>query len=105
MSVDPPNGTADVAILIGERSAWGRGYATEAWRAVLDELLRGQGLRKVTGGCMADNVVMRRVMEASGMTIECRRTAQFILAGSPVDSVHYAKFSDAMANSSSLDPI
>jgi ribosomal-protein-alanine N-acetyltransferase len=98
VSVDRPNGTADIAILIGERSAWGRGYATEAWRAIVGELLDHQGMRKITGGCMAENSAMRRVMEASGMTHDYQRTAQFLLDGAPVDSVHYAKFAGAKAH-------
>ena len=30
-AVDAPNRTADVAILIGEKKAWGRGFGAEAW--------------------------------------------------------------------------
>ena len=96
VTVDRPNLTADLAIMIGERRAWGRGYGQVAWRAVLEELLIGQELRKVTAGCMAENAAMIAVMERSGMTFECRRKAQFLLDGRSVDAVHYARFADTV---------
>ena len=44
----------------------GRGYATEAVRAVLEEL-RGMGFRRVTAGYFEGNKASRRVMEKCGM--------------------------------------
>lgn len=44
----------------------GRGYATEAVKAVIEEL-RGMGFRKITAGFFAENTASRRVMEKCGM--------------------------------------
>ena len=44
----------------------GRGYATEAVKAVIDEL-RDMGFGKVTAGFFAGNTASRRVMEKCGM--------------------------------------
>ena len=44
----------------------GHGYATEAVRAVLEEL-RGMGFRRVTAGYFEGNEASRRVMEKCGM--------------------------------------
>ncbi len=41
--VDVENSVADVGIMIGERSAWGQGYGTEAWQAVCNYLLKECG--------------------------------------------------------------
>ncbi len=48
----------------------GRGYATEAVRAILDLAFDDLGLRRVTAGCFADNVGSWRVMEKCGMRRE-----------------------------------
>ncbi len=45
---------------------WGRGYATEAFSAVIRELFR-RGFSQVTAGAFAENAASRRVMEKCGM--------------------------------------
>jgi len=50
-----------------ERRAWGRGYATEASRAVLDKAFRDQGVRRVFAETMVVNAASRRVMEKCGL--------------------------------------
>src|SRR5207244_1087643 len=65
--VDLRHGVADVGILIGQSAAQGQGYATEAWLAACDFLLRERGLRKVTAGTIAPNQPMLRLMERAGM--------------------------------------
>ena len=48
--------------------AWqGRGFATEALRAVLEYLTENEGISRVTAWCAADNVGSRKVLEKSGM--------------------------------------
>jgi RimJ/RimL family protein N-acetyltransferase len=90
--VDEPNSVADVGILIGERAAQGKGYATEAWVAVCDFLLRTAGLRKVTAGTISVNAPMLRVMERAGMVDDGRRVGQRIWNAQVVDLVHAALF-------------
>lgn len=86
------NRTADLAILVGEASARGRGLGLEAWRCALAYLLGPGGLRKVTAGAMALNRPMLRVMEASGMVDDGRKARQFLLDGEEVDAVYVARF-------------
>ncbi len=95
--VDPANRVADVTILIGERSAWGHGIGVEAWQAVCDWLLARGRMRKVSGGTMAANRAMVRIMERAGMHPDGIRTGQFLLDGQAVDLVHYARFAPALA--------
>lgn len=52
-------------------TAWGRGYATEAARAVIDAARRTLGLRRLTATCWHDNPASARVLEKLGF----RRTA------------------------------
>jgi len=91
-AVDAPNRTADVAILIGEKKAWGRGLGAEAWTAAVDYLLGPGGMRKVTAGAMAGNEAMLKIMAKAGMTEEGRRRGQFLLDGRAVDAILAGRF-------------
>jgi len=52
------------------RPFWGRGYMTEAVRAVVRLALRRPGLYRVWGVCDVDNLASARVMEKAGMQLE-----------------------------------
>ena len=90
--VDTNHQVADIGILIGETKAWGKGYGTEAWRAVCDYLFRTVGLRKITAGTIAPNVQMIKIMERTGMQIEGRRIRQNIWADQEVDMLYAGMF-------------
>jgi RimJ/RimL family protein N-acetyltransferase len=51
------------------RVAWGKGYATEAARALLSVAFREAGVQRVTATTYQDNRASRRVMERLGMTL------------------------------------
>ena len=90
--VDVRHGVADIGIMLGERSTWGKGFGREAWNAALQELVRTPGIRKVTGGCIADNQAMVRIMVSCGMSEDGRRTRHYVYDGRAVDLVYYASF-------------
>jgi ribosomal-protein-alanine N-acetyltransferase len=89
------HGTADVGILIGDTSAWGVGYGQDAWNAFANWLLVQDSIRKLTGGTLACNVAMIRIIERSGMQLEAVRKSQEIIEGVPQDILHFARFRDA----------
>jgi RimJ/RimL family protein N-acetyltransferase len=89
-----PHGTADMGILIGERSCWGQGYGLDAWQSLLNWLLRDCGLRKVTAGTLDCNTAMLRLMEKSGMHHEGSRRRQEIVDGVAHDLLYFARFRD-----------
>jgi [ribosomal protein S5]-alanine N-acetyltransferase len=91
-SIDRPNGLADVAIMIGEKDAWGKGYGTEAFVAACRYLLGDGGMRKVTAGTMAANAAMIGIMRKAGMVDDGRRANHFLLEGKPADLVFGALF-------------
>jgi RimJ/RimL family protein N-acetyltransferase len=90
--IAPQHGTADMGILIGDRSVWGRGYGQDAWSVLAEFLLRQPGMRKVTCGTLACNEAMIRLAERSGMELEGRRAAQELVDGEPVDILYFARF-------------
>ena len=65
--------------MIGERAAWGAGFGFEAWSAVMQALLEREGYCKVTGGAVAANRAMVRVMEKAGMRPDGRRHAHYLI--------------------------
>jgi len=91
-SIDPHDEVADLGILIGQRSAWGRGYGSEAWKAVCRHLFEGPGVRKITAGTYATNLAMLGIMRAAGMAEDGRRLRHALVEGAEVDVVHAALF-------------
>ncbi len=53
-----------------DRPHWGKGYATEAARAVIDFGFRELGVHRIAAWCIAENAASARVMEKAGMTYE-----------------------------------
>lgn len=49
------------------KAAWGKGYATEGSRALIDKAFVELGASRVWAGTMAVNVASRRVMEKAGL--------------------------------------
>src|SRR5665213_2930202 len=69
-TIDVPNRVAELAILIGQPKARGKGYGLEAWQRACRFLLDDAGMRKVAAGTMEINEPMLRIMRASGMVEE-----------------------------------
>jgi RimJ/RimL family protein N-acetyltransferase len=74
-----------------KRSAWGRGYASEGSRALIDKGFAEFGVKRVVASARATNIASLRVMEKIGMTLA--HTYRFESAGHPLDgedAVEYA---------------
>lgn len=76
---------ADLGILIGEKSYWGKGYATEAIRLMIDFCFERLNLHKVTANCYAANVGSAKAFEKVGFFIEGRRRSHCFVDGEYVD--------------------
>jgi ribosomal-protein-alanine N-acetyltransferase len=87
-----PHCTADVGIMVGERTVWGQGVGAEAFCLVLSALKASGVIRKITAGTLVVNRGMVRIMEKAGMHREATRCAQELLDGVPVDVVYHATF-------------
>ena len=91
------HGTADVGIMIGDKSVWGKGVGQEVWDLVLAWLLDNVGVRKVTAGTLKCNFGMISLMERSGMELEAIKKEQEIVDEISTDVLYYAKFADSLA--------
>ena len=90
--VDPHHGRAAIGILIGDRSAWGQGFAGEAIAALSDHALHSLGLAKLTAGLYAPNESSRRAFEKAGFHVDSARRAHAVLDGRRVDVIEMARF-------------
>lgn len=84
--------TADVGIMLGDKTTWGKGYAKQAWCLVVNLLSDVINIRKVTAGTLECNLAMIGLMKASNMKPDGTRTAQELVDGQSMDIVYYAKF-------------
>ena len=91
------HGTADIGLLLGDRTYWRQGLGVEAWSAVLQTLLKEPGLRKVTGGTARPNTGMIKIMEKSGMHLEAIKQRQELIDGQETDLLYYARFAKELA--------
>ena len=94
--VDRVHRFADVALMIGDRAAWGRGFATEAIAAVSEHAFLHLGVRKLTAGCYAGNVGSRRAFEKAGYIVEATRPSHYFCEGEFQDAVLLARFNPAL---------
>ena len=66
---DYNNVTCDIGILIGYP---GKGYGKVAWKKMIDFLLKKK-FRKITGGCMSNNIAMIKIFKSSGMKFDYKK--------------------------------
>jgi ribosomal-protein-alanine N-acetyltransferase len=78
--INLPNRRAEIGILIGEKSEWGKGYGAEAWIAVMD-WLASQGIEKMEAGCHPLNIGMMYVFARAKMELEARIHDHFLYEG------------------------
>lgn len=89
--LDRVNQSANLAIMIGEPSAQGKGLGLLAWEQAIDHLF-AIGIRKVHAGTLAPNKPMLRIFEKSGMEIEGVLKNHTLLNGQPTDIILAAKY-------------
>lgn len=70
-------------------ACWGRGYATEAARALIAYAFARGGVARLRAGCCADNRASERVMIKCGMTRDAYLPAHTRLRGQIRDRVTY----------------
>lgn len=86
------HGTADIGILMGERSFWGQGLGADAFGTLADWLAAQPGMRKLTCGTLACNHGMLAVAHRVGFAREAIRVGQELVEGQPTDLVYFARF-------------
>ena len=101
IKIDPVNMrhlTAEYGIMMGDREEWGKGFATEASRTVINYCFNEVGLRKITLGVVKDNVAAVRTYEKLGFEIEGNLRKQVIYDNGYLDILRMARFNESFKN-------
>lgn len=85
--IDWRSGIGDLGILIGDRSCWGRGYATDAIHTASRYAFGTLSLRRLTAGTPATNEAMCRCFKRLGFREEGRLRKQLLIGGRYDDHV------------------
>ncbi|MCD6558919.1 MAG: GNAT family N-acetyltransferase [Palaeococcus sp.] len=78
---------AEVGLIIGEKTAWGKGYATEAIKLVTDYAFKKLNLHKLTASCYKDNVGSQKAFKKNGYVVEGIRKAHCFYDGKYTDII------------------
>ncbi|MDZ4677670.1 MAG: GNAT family protein [Oligoflexia bacterium] len=93
--INPHHKSADVSLVIGEKSAWGKGFASEAIGLVTEYAFKKLALNKLKAGCYSENEGSARAFEKCGWQREGLLRGQAICDGKETDVVLLGiKFSD-----------
>ena len=77
-NIDTINRSAEFAIVIGDKTFWGKGIGKEAARLIIDHGFKALGLHRIYCGTSEDNVAMQKMALSLGFTEEGRaRDAMF----------------------------
>ena len=89
-SIDAINRSAELAILIGDKSHWGKGIGQEAAGLLIKHGFRELNLHRIYCGTLEDNVGMQKIAKALGFKEEgCSRESLYKY-GAFRDSINYS---------------
>jgi RimJ/RimL family protein N-acetyltransferase len=88
-SIDYISRSAALAIIVGDKSAWGKGYGREAARLICEHGFLTLNLRRISAGTFDDNAGFRRIAQYLGMVEEGRRRQAAFKLGRYVDIVEF----------------
>jgi ribosomal-protein-alanine N-acetyltransferase len=87
--IHPVYHSANLSIVIGDKSAWGQGYAKEAMRLLCDHGFRALNLHRIACGTFEDNEAMKRLALSVGMQEEGRRRQAAFKQGRYLDVIEF----------------
>lgn len=72
-----------------ERNSWGKGFATESLRGVLNYLSEHEGIEVITAWCAADNIGSMKAMQKAGMQQIASEKNSLEIDGNTYDKMIY----------------
>ena len=82
---------ADIGFLIGEKSYWGKGIATEAIKLATGFAFNTLKLHKLWGGLYSPNIGSLRAFQKNGYEQEGVKKSQYLLNGVYYDDIMFGK--------------
>ena len=86
LAISPQHSRAELGYWIG-KPFWGKGYATEAGRAILQYGFEELGLRRIHAGYFSNNPASGRVQQKLGMVREGNQRKHILKWGEEIDHV------------------
>jgi ribosomal-protein-alanine N-acetyltransferase len=91
------HGVGDVSLWIGDKSCWGKGYATEAIVAISKYAFSTLGISKLSASMYEPNAASYRAFIKAGYQYEGSRKAHYSFEGGRVDLLLTGATRDALA--------
>jgi RimJ/RimL family protein N-acetyltransferase len=88
-NISKRNGSAEFAILIGEKDYYGKGLSKQAGRAVFKHGFEELNLHRIYCGTSIYNIPMQKLAQFLGMKREGQRIEAFYKNGEYVDTIEY----------------
>jgi len=92
--IHPIYRSADLSIVIGEMTYWGKGYGTEAARLICDHAFLAMNLNRISCQTFENNHGMRKMATALGMKEEGLRRQAAFKEGKYIDVIEYGIIRD-----------
>ena len=87
LHTNPKHKYADIGFLIGERSEWGKGYATEAIKIIVKFAFETLELNKVWAGIYETNKGSIKALKKAGFIEEGRQKKHYLSDGEYIDGI------------------
>ena len=87
LHVNPQHKYGDIGFLIGDKGKWGKGYATQAIRLIVEFAFKELNLNKVWAGVYANNFGSIRALSKAGFTQEATLQRQYLCEGKYINGV------------------
>jgi len=78
---------AEVGILIGDKSSWNKGYATEALKLIVDYAFTKLKIHKLTAGIYTNNIGSIKAFQKAGFKIEGVKKEEIFFDNKYIDAV------------------
>lgn len=90
--IDREHGTSDLVTVIGDRTFWGKGLATEAIALASQAAFKQFGIRKLCGSIIGNNLGSVKSYTRGGWHVECVRKSQYWVDGVLQDEIFVGCF-------------
>jgi Acetyltransferases, including N-acetylases of ribosomal proteins len=87
-AIDGLHRTAVLGIVIGEKSAWGRGIGRKSWRAITDYGFGVLNLHKICATVIEGNEASLKCALSAGYLVDGRQAQQIFKNGKYLDLIH-----------------
>ncbi|OGJ57258.1 hypothetical protein A3H90_02445 [Candidatus Peribacteria bacterium RIFCSPLOWO2_02_FULL_55_36] len=92
-NITPIHGNAELAIFIGDKDFWGKGYGKEACRLLIEHGFAALNLHRIWVGTAHTNIGMQKIAESLGMKYEGRHRDAVYKNGGYRDALVYSRLS------------